>query len=95
MLNMSNFLNIINIYTNMIGGRRYGWGYGGKHYWFRYLDINKMEIIDKAIVKMAIDLGITPPELRALICEVVTQDPEINAKVTEKIKEILQKYKQQ
>jgi hypothetical protein len=44
---------------------------------------------------MAIDLGITPLSLRALICEVVTQDPEINAKVTEKIKEILQKYKQQ
>ena len=95
MLNMSNFINIINIYTNMVGGRFYRWGYGGKHYWFRYLDVNKMEIIDKAIVKMAIDLGITPPELRALICEVVTQDPEINAKVTEKIKEILQKYKQQ
>jgi len=79
----------------MIGGRRYGWGYGGKHYWFRYLDVNKMEIIDKAIVKMAIDLGITPPELRALICEVVAEDSEINAKVTEKVKEILQKYKQQ
>jgi hypothetical protein len=79
----------------MVGGRPYWWGYGGKHYWFRYIDIDKMEIIDKAIVKMATDLGITPPELRALICEVVTQDPEINAKVTEKVKELLQKYKQQ
>ncbi len=66
----------------------------GKHYWFRFLDVSKIDIIDKAINKMAIDLEIETPILRAIIFEIIATDPEINAKIMEKAKELIEKYKQ-
>ena len=66
----------------------------GKHYWFRFLDVSKVEIIEKTIDIMAIDLKIEPSILRAIIFEIITTDPEINAKVMEKAKELIEKYKQ-
>jgi len=66
----------------------------GKHYWFRFLDVSKIDIIEKTIDIMAINLKIEPPVLRAILFEIITTDSEINAKVIEKAKELIEKYKQ-
>jgi hypothetical protein len=66
----------------------------GKQYWFKFLDASKMVIIEKTIEKMAIDLDIETSVLRAILFEIIATDPEINAKVMEKAKELREKYRQ-
>jgi len=66
----------------------------GKHYWFKYLDTNKIDIIEKTINMMAINLNVETSILRAILFEIIATDPEINSKVVEKAKELIEKYKQ-
>jgi len=46
----------------------------GKHYWFRFLDVSKVDIIEKTIDKMAIDLKIEPSILRTILFEIIATD---------------------